>query len=134
MNGIRLKGKILGFEEFRNFVMTAFLGFDSPFRLLSSEEGPFSFILVNPYYILEDYSFEVDEKLLERELNLKGKIDDLAVMCIVRIDGDVLYVNLRSPLLINTKEGRFTQIVLENEGYGISVPFAVKRKEEVSNS
>ncbi|MCX7856666.1 MAG: flagellar assembly protein FliW [Deltaproteobacteria bacterium] len=129
-NDIKLKGKILGFEECRNFAMSDFGGKDSPFRLLSAEEGPFSFILVNPYHILDEYSFEVDEKILENEVGLRGNIGNLAIMCIVRVDGDTLYVNLRSPLLINIKEGRFTQIVLENESYGVSVPFAVKKESE----
>ncbi len=132
MKKIRLKGKILGFEDQTDYILTDPFGGDSPFRLLSFADKPISFVLVNPYSIFEDYVFEVDEEILEEKVGIKGKIDRLAVMCIVRVEKEVLYVNLRCPLLINTEDGRFAQVVLKNEGYGLKVPFAIKREEKES--
>jgi flagellar assembly factor FliW len=55
-------------------------------------------------------------------------IEDVAVLCIVRPDNHILYVNLRSPLIINIKNGSFTQIILQDESYGVSVPVVAKKR------
>lgn len=125
----RLKGKILGFEEIEDYFIESSFGDESPFRLLRAENKPLAFVLVNPYRIIDEYSFEVDERILERDLGIKKDLQSLAVMCIVRIEEDKLFVNLRAPLLVNTDTGRFCQILLENDRYGVSVPFAVKNMD-----
>jgi flagellar assembly factor FliW len=98
----------------------------SPFRLLSCIEPSLSFVVVSPYHILEDYSIELEEKVL-KTLGRDNAIDNIAILCIVRLDNHTLYVNLRSPLIINVKNGFFTQIILQSESYGVSVPFVPKK-------
>ena len=36
-------------------------------------------------------------------------------------------VNLRAPLIINTVEGRFQQVILQNEAYGMEVAFSMDK-------
>ena len=128
MSETRLKGKIIGFEEHEEYAMKSVFGDVSPFRLLSCLETSLSFVVVSPYHILEDYSFELEENVL-KTLEVDGNaIEDVAVLCIVRPDNHVLYVNLRSPLIINIKNGSFTQIILQDESYGVSVPVAAKKR------
>jgi flagellar assembly factor FliW len=88
-----------------------------------------SFVVVNPYYILEDYSFDIDDHVAEGLIERSGEDEAIAVLCIVRPNDKTLYVNLRSPIIVNTTRSRFVQVVLQNEGYGVSVPFAVKKEE-----
>ena len=127
MSETRLKGKIMGFEEHEEYVMKNVFGEASPFRLLSCLETSISFVVVSPYHILEDYSFELEENVL-KTLEVDGNaIEDVAVLCIVRPENHILYVNLRSPLIINIKNGSFTQIILQDESYGVSVPVAAKK-------
>jgi flagellar assembly factor FliW len=122
-----LKGKILGFEDYNNYVLEDSFGENSPFRLLSCPEKAVTFVAVNPYYIVDDYSFEIEDGIV-RELMLEGNyIDDIAILCIVRPNENTLYVNLRSPLIINIKNGYFVQTILQNEMYGVSVPFYAKK-------
>jgi flagellar assembly factor FliW len=124
---IYLKGKILGFEEYSNYVLEDSFGENSPFRLLSCPETAVTFVAVNPYYIVDDYSFEIEDDIV-KDLMLEGNyIDNVAVLCIVRANEKTLYVNLRSPLIINIKNGCFVQIILQNEMYGVSVPFYAKK-------
>jgi flagellar assembly factor FliW len=121
-----LKGKIIGFEEYEEYTMENIFGEISPFRLLSCLKAPLSFVVVSPYHILEDYSFELEENVL-KTLEVDGNsIENIAVICIVRPDNRTLYVNLRSPLIVNTKSGFFTQIILQDESYGVSVPIVAK--------
>jgi flagellar assembly factor FliW len=127
LNEICLKGKIIGFEEYDNYVLEDTFGENSPFRLLSCPETPIYFVVVSPYYIVDDYSFEIEEGIV-KDLMLEGNsIDDIAVLCIVRPNDQALYVNLRSPLIINIKNGYFVQTILQNEIYGVSVPFYAKK-------
>ena len=126
VNEKQLEGKILGFEEYRKYILKDALGEASPFRILSCEETPISFVVVNPYSIFEDYSFDVDDAILSALEFSQAPAEEIAILCVVRLDDDRLYVNLRSPLVINTRKGIFSQIILQNETYGVSVPFAVK--------
>lgn len=134
MESKELRGKILGFEEIEEFYLEATFGIESPFRSLRAKDKPLAFILINPYFLLDDYSFEVDERMLEKEIGFRGDIQSLAVMCIVRAEEKSLYVNLRAPLIINTNTGRFSQILLDNEAYSISFPFAVRKETFISQN
>ncbi|MBA4416615.1 MAG: hypothetical protein C0392_01700 [Syntrophus sp. (in: bacteria)] len=130
MSDVLLRGKILGFEEYENYVMRNEFGETSPFRLLVCNNTSFSFVMVNPYRIFDDYNFELEDDTMNR-LNLSGDaVDNIAVLCIVRPEDNVLFINLRSPVVLNIKEGLFTQIILQNESYGVSVPFAVKETQK----
>ena len=126
VNEKQLEGKVLGFEEYRKYILKDSLGEESPFRILSCEETPITFVVVNPYSVFEDYSFDVDDAILSALEFSQAPAEEIAILCVVRLDDDRLYVNLRSPLVINTKKGIFSQIILQNETYGVSVPFAVK--------
>jgi len=124
---VKLKGRMIGFEEYENYVMEDTFGEVSPFRLLSCSDFPISFVVVNPYYIIEDYSFEIDDSLLKELFPGCNYMEEVAALCVVRPDDKTLLVNLRSPVIINTKTGTFQQTILQNETYGVSVPFVVKK-------
>jgi flagellar assembly factor FliW len=122
-----LRGQILGFEECEQYTMQAAFGEISPFRLLVCDDAPLSFIAVDPYYILDDYSFEIEDHVLENLFADGNRTDDMAILCLVRQDEEHLYVNLRSPLIVNTKRDIFVQIILQSDSYGVSVPFEIKK-------
>ncbi len=129
----RLKGKIIGFEEFGDYILDAPFGEDSPFRVLHCVNQPLSFVVVNPYLIFDEYNLDIDDHVAEELIGRPGSPDAgevMAVLCIVRPHEKTLYVNLRSPIIINTAKDRFVQVVLQNEEYGVSVPFAIKKEED----
>lgn len=124
--GIHLKGNIIGFEELEDYVLQDTFGADSPFRLLKSLQSDIAFVVVNPYHVVEEYTFDIEDDTLTA-LNLTDKdVDRVAVLCIARREKETVYANLRSPLLINTEKGLFLQVVLPNEGYPISAPLVKK--------
>lgn len=125
MSDIRLRGKVIGFEEYEQYTIDDAFGEDSPFRILSCIDAPVSFAVVNPFRIVEDYSFEIEDEVL-KELSC-GSMEEIVILCIVRPNDRTLFVNMRSPLVINTKAGVFLQIILQNETYGVSVPFVTKK-------
>jgi len=120
-----LKGRIIGFEEYDKFLMQEAFGEASPFRILACHDAPISFVVANPYFFVEDYALELEDDAL-RALHIDGTtLENIAVLCIVRPDKKTLYVNFRSPLIMNIKDGVFLQVVLQNEAYGVSVPFTI---------
>lgn len=130
MGDIALKGTIIGFEDYENYLLQDAFGESSPFRSLVCADAPVSFVVVNPFYIVEDYTFEVEDVVMKGLGLAERSPGDIAVMCIVRPGEKAFAVNLRSPLVINTEKGVFVQTVLQSEAYGVAVPFAAKMAGE----
>jgi flagellar assembly factor FliW len=126
MSEIPLKGRVIGFEESEEYALQDVFGPDSPFRLLRCLDSGISFLVVNPYHAVEEYTFDVEDDTMAALSLTEGEIEHLAVLCIARYEKETLYVNLRSPLLVNTEEGIFLQVILPNEGYPVSFPAAIK--------
>lgn len=126
MGDIALKGSIIGFEEYENYLLQDPFGVDSPFRLLKCIDSELTFLVANPYTVVEDYTFEIQDEAAESLGISANCLDRLAVLSIMRLQEEIVYINLRSPLLINTEKGLFRQIILSNEAYPVSAPFAFK--------
>lgn len=119
-----MKGTILGFEEYRKYALRNVFDDSSPLRILACLETRIAFLVVNPFVVVEDYSLEIDDAVASN-LGVTGEnMQDVAVVCVARKENDTYMVNLRSPLIINTVEGRFQQVILQNEAYGIEVAFS----------
>ena len=127
MSKTPLKGKVIGFEDYADYVLEDAFGEASPFRILSSNDASVSFIMANPFKIIDDYTFRIEDDLVN-DLGLNG-LGDVAVLCIVRYEGHTFFINLRSPLIINTARGVFIQTILQDEAYSVSVPFEMKKAE-----
>lgn len=126
MSEIPLKGRVIGFEECQNYALQDAFGPDSSFRLLRCLDSSISFLVLNPYQAVEEYTFDVEDDAVAALSLAEGDIGHLAVLCIARYEKETLYVNLRSPLLVNTEKGVFLQVILPNEGYPVSAPVAIK--------
>lgn len=89
---------------------------DTPFSYLQSiHQADLSFLIVNPFEVKPDYSFELSDEDKE-ELNIEEQV---AVYSIVTIHQDAVRstMNLLAPLVLNpvTREGK--QIILHQSGY-----------------
>ena len=125
MSDILLKGTILGFEEYREYVLRNIFDDASPFRVLACLEEHIAFLVVNPFVAAEDYNLEIDDAAVSN-LGLTGEnMQHVAVLCVARKENDHYTVNLRSPLIINTVEGRFQQVILQNEAYGMEATLSM---------
>jgi flagellar assembly factor FliW len=126
MSEIPLKGRVIGFEECQNYALQDAFGPDSPFRLLRCLDSGIAFVVVNPFYAVEEYTFDVEDDTIRALSLTEGGIEHLAILCITRREQETSYVNLRSPLLVNTEKGLFMQVILPNEGYPVSFPVVIK--------
>ena len=110
---------IPGFESMTKFVILGKTDApDDPFLWLQSTENPnLAFVIMNPRDLVFDYEAEID-MFTANLLKIKDENDAL-IYCIVTVPQDIskISINLKAPVIINAKENRGCQVVLENEKY-----------------
>lgn len=132
VSDIPLKGTVLGFEEYGEYALRNIFDDASPFRILACLQERLGFLVVNPFVLKEDYNLEINDAVAGN-LGLSGEnLQDVAVLCIARRENNNYTVNLRAPLIINTTQGRFQQVILQNETYGTEVAFSVSEDKKES--
>jgi len=116
---IRMTKPVLGFEQYRHYVIVETDDFD-PFKWLQAVEDPdLAFVIVNPSLFFPDYTIEVNPKEIE-ELEV-AEVDEIVTYSIVTIPTDYtrMTANLQGPILINSRTRLAKQLVLVNSQYGI---------------
>ena len=117
---IQFEDGILGFEEYREFILLDDSNGESPFRCLQSlEESELAFIVIDPFIIKPDYEITLGEEVLER-MEIKSK-DDVLILAIVVIPEEVSLIsfNLRAPIVVNVNKCKGMQYVVDNDRYQV---------------
>lgn len=135
---ITLTQPILGFQEYRRFVMLP--GPAESLRWLqSTDSGELAFILLDPRTIIPDYEVSLRDKELA-ELAVAAA-EELEVYTLVVVPRDHAHVrtNLRAPILINPKQRLGKQIILDHSDYPIQYFLAQAQQgqgqpQEISNA
>jgi flagellar assembly factor FliW len=116
---IDMRGGIIGFEHLKKYVLHI-RDEKNPFWWYQSlEDGAIAFAVINPFIAKSDYEpviAESDIRLLEIE-----NAEDVVLLSIVTIRQNPfsVSVNLRAPVVINTKKKIAKQIVLEDATYPV---------------
>ncbi len=109
-----------GFENVKKFVLLDTDDPESPFKWLQSIDNPeLAFAIVNPFMICRSYDFEIDDNAVEA-LGIR-KAEDVVVYSIVVVPEDIskMTMNLKAPLIINARNNKGMQIVLDTDKYGV---------------
>lgn len=126
---ITLTQPIIGFQEFRRFIMLPGPP-DTFIQWLQSTESPdLAFILMSPREVMPDYRVVLGSHELA-ELAVKH-VDELDVFTLVVVpqDPSKIRTNLKAPVLINRKLRLGKQTVLEKSDYPIQFYLAQARGE-----
>lgn len=136
---ITLTQPILGFQEFRRFVLREGPDGSGLKWLQSVDAGDLAFILMNPTTLISDYTVELRPHDLT-EL-AADTIDELSVYTLVVVPQDKTQIrtNLRAPILINPKHRLGKQLILDRSQYPIRFYLAQKNggggeSEEISHA
>jgi flagellar assembly factor FliW len=119
---------ILGFPEDQRYALLPHSE-NSPFFWLQSLDSPdLAFVVINPALIVEDYSFEIPDEM-ERELELEesSQAEVLVLVTFRQGNGEKplhLSANLLGPLIINVKNRRACQAVLDPKKYPVRFEFS----------
>ncbi len=102
------------------------------FKWLQAVDRPdLAFVVMNPYYICRDYELDIPDGVAEK-LGIE-KPEDVMVLTIVVVPEDIgkMTTNLKAPVIINSKNNKAEQVVLENDKYSIKHPVAQSVKDVV---
>lgn len=113
---------IPGFEDETDFVLLP-IGDNSEFQVLqSTNQAGVAFVVANPYKLVEEYDFKIDDATVD----LLGveKPEELMVLGIVFIKEpfDDSTINLQAPLLFRTENRKAKQMILNDNRYAIKHP------------
>ena len=111
---INFQNPIYGFASLKKFILIrhGLLGW-----LQSVENPDIAFLVANPYEVYKDYDVELDDKDAEKlEINTT---DDVFLLSIITLPEKTenISMNLLSPVVINYKNYKASQIILNNPKY-----------------
>lgn len=106
-----------GFFKLHDFVLIPIE--DNLYYLQSIEEASVCFIVVVPGVIASDYDIEISDDTVEC-LKIE-KAEDVALYAIINARGDSegMTVNLKAPIIVNTKNNKAAQELLTDERFEI---------------
>ncbi|KAB3526643.1 flagellar assembly protein FliW [Alkaliphilus serpentinus] len=117
---IQFENGIPGFEDLTQFIIVDNPQEDVPFCWLQSVDNTeISFVIINPFVFKKNYDFEIPSSIVEG-LEIETP-EDVATYVIVVIPEDInkMTANLAAPIIINSKNKKGKQVVLEDNRYHI---------------
>ena len=125
---------IIGFQEFRRFVLLPGPTDSAVLWLQSIESGELAFLLMNPKDVVPDYRVKLGQHELA-ELAVTST-DELDIYTILVVSDDISKVrtNLKAPVLLNVKQRLGKQTVLERSDYPIQFFLAQARNAAASSA
>jgi flagellar assembly factor FliW len=117
---LRFESGLPGFELLKEFILIDNNDETSPFKWLQCVNEPqMAFAIANPFMIKKDYDFELSEEAV-RELGIE-KEEEATVYAIVVVPEDLtkISMNLKAPLIINNKNNKGAQIILDTDKYTV---------------
>lgn len=128
---IIFKDGLLGFENIKKYSVVLNQEKDIPFSWLQGvDDTNLAFVITNPFAFKNDYNFEIPENVI-KQLEIE-KEEDVMVFSIAVIPKDMkkTTINLRGPLVINIRNKKGKQIVLDTDQYPLKYFIFEEKIEE----
>lgn len=115
---IRFAEGIPGFPEEMEFLLIP-VEEKSPFVFMQSvKRSDLAFLLTNPFLFFKDYEFVIDDETMEElELEEAGQAAFYSILTMQGAKITALTANLVAPIVINLKNRKAKQVVLERSRY-----------------
>ena len=113
---------IPGFENYRYFNVNIVEGIKRFYHIVSKEDSNIGFISISPFDIKKDYEIDLDDEFI-KELDIKDE-KDVLVICLITLGKSLKdsTANLKAPIIINKKNNRGKQLILQDDKYKIKEP------------
>ena len=113
---------IPGFENYRYFNVNIVEGIKRFYHIVSKEDSNVGFISISPFDIKKDYEIDLDDQFI-KELDIKNE-KDVLVLCLITLGKSLKdsTANLKAPIIINIKNNRGKQLILQDDKYKIKEP------------
>jgi len=124
---IKFRPGLLAFEDLSDYALID-IAENRDFKWLQSIKEPdLSFLLVDPFIANPDYRVELQAEMMEK-LNI-AQAEDVLIYTIVTVPAGGFKestTNLVGPLVINWREKKGVQVVLEKDGLDVKYPLFKK--------
>lgn len=110
---------IPGFEDYKYFNVNVIKDNEKFYSIVSKEDDNIGFISISPFEVKKDYEIDLDDEFVN-ELDIKSE-KDVLVLCLITL-GKTLKdstANLKAPIIINIKNNRGRQLILQDDKYKI---------------
>ena len=110
------------FENYRYFNVNIVEGNKKIYNIVSKEDSNVGFISISPFDIKKDYEIDLDDQFI-KELDIKNE-KDVLVLCLITLGKSLKdsTANLKAPIIINIKNNRGKQLILQDDKYKIKEP------------
>jgi len=126
---IHFPGGIFGFETPADFLIIRFEDDnDAMLCLQSAADERLAFVLLNPFYICENYAPKLSDSDLE-SLNATEATPMLVyAIAVVRENFEESTINLKCPVVVNAEAKIARQVILDTGEYPIKHPLSAVKK------
>jgi len=128
---------IIGFQEFRRFVLLRGANAQEVSWLQSTEAGDLAFIVMDPRTVAPDYAVQLGaHELAELAVSAAAELE-VYTLVVVPADPSQVRTNLKAPILVNRRQRLAKQTILENSAYPVRFVLAQsgsRSREEVSHA
>jgi len=124
-NQLRLPAGILGFEQFKDYVLLANPA-EMPFAWLRVvDSASLAFVVINPFIAMPDYAPDIPDADVEY-LGLKDPSDALLFSIVTLRGSNGATLNLKGPIVINRHTHTGKQVIIANaNNYSVEHPLPV---------
>ncbi len=120
---------IIGFQEFRRYVLLPGPEGSAVMWLQSTDSGELAFILMDPRQLVPEYACRLgDHELSELAASTEDELD-LYTIVVVPADAAKIRTNLKAPIVINPKQRLAKQTILEKSNYPVQFFLAQAQQE-----
>ncbi len=127
-NVISFPSGLIGMEEYKEFIMEEDPGLHPLIELKSLTEPAIRFVALEPWYILADYEFDLSDSCIA-DLYIKNRSNVRVInLAVIPEKLEDMTVNLKAPIIINTRNGLSKQIILESKKYSVKHKVAGSNK------
>jgi flagellar assembly factor FliW len=123
---------IIGFQEFRRFILL-----DGPEEsalkwLQSTDSGDLAFIIIDPRHVVPDYEVKLGNfELTEMAVSQSDELD-IYTLVVVPQDPTLTRTNLKAPILINPIQRLAKQTILDKSSYPVQFLLAQAARADVA--
>ena len=124
---ITFENGIPGFWEETRFVILPFTD-DGLFEIMQSVATPeLAFVITDPFFFFKDYAFDLDDGVAEQLGIVRPEDVKVSVILTIREPFENTTANLQAPVVINRKNRKAKQVVLNNVPYTTKHPLFPKK-------
>ncbi|MBW2555098.1 MAG: flagellar assembly protein FliW [Deltaproteobacteria bacterium] len=117
---ITLPEGILGFEDFKRYIILDHFDKESPFKWFQSIDDPsLAFVITDPLMFVPEYKAKVSKEEI-RNIKLSDASKSVIVVIVnIKIDHSEITINLQGPIVINPEEKLAKQVIIRESDYSV---------------